>query len=101
VWPHEAIDFTPWLLQNVDVLSDLLGMDLVLDRAEHPVGDFSLDLVGRDEATGEVVIVENQLQISDHNHLGQIITYAAGTDRRRSCGSRPGSGRSIGRRSTG
>jgi hypothetical protein len=80
VWPHEAIDFTPWLLQNVDVLSDLLGMDLVLDRAEHPVGDFSLDLVGRDEATGEVVIVENQLELSDHNHLGQIITYAAGTD---------------------
>jgi hypothetical protein len=80
VWPHEAHDFTPWLLQNVDVLSDLLGMDLVLDRAEHPVGDFSLDLVGKDEATGEVVIVENQLALSDHNHLGQIITYAAGTD---------------------
>lgn len=59
VWPHEAHDFTPWLLHNVDVLSDLLGMDLVLDVAEHPVGDFSLDLKGYDEATGEVVIVEN------------------------------------------
>lgn len=80
IWPHEAIDFTPWLLQNVDVLSDLLGMDLVLDAAEHPVGDFSLDLKGYDEATGEVVIVENQLEQSDHTHLGQIITYAAGTD---------------------
>lgn len=80
IWPHEAIDFTPWLLQNVDVLSDLLGMDLVLDAAEHPVGDFSLDLKGYDETTGEVVIVENQLEQSDHTHLGQIITYAAGTD---------------------
>ncbi len=81
IWPHEAHDFTPWLLQNVDVLSDLLGMEhLVLDEAEHPVGDFSLDLIGKDEGTDEVVIVENQLEISDHLHLGQILTYAAGTD---------------------
>lgn len=80
VWAHEAHDFTPWLLSNVDVLSDLLGMDLVLEEAEHPVGDFSLDLKGLDEATGQTVIVENQLEISDHLHLGQILTYAAGTD---------------------
>lgn len=80
VWPDEARDFTPWLLQNVDVLSDLLGMDLVLEQAEHPVGDFRLDLKGYDEATNEVVIVENQLTVSDHTHLGQIITYAAGTN---------------------
>lgn len=62
------------------MLSDLLGMDLVLEAAEHPVGSFSLDLIGRDESTGERVIVENQLEFSDHTHLGQIITYAAGTD---------------------
>ncbi|UUW87500.1 DUF4268 domain-containing protein [Pimelobacter simplex] len=80
VWPHEAHDFTPWLLGNVDVLSDLLGMDLVLEVAEHPVGGFSLDLLGRDEASGRTVIVENQLEASDHTHLGQILTYAAGTD---------------------
>lgn len=80
VWPHEAHDFTPWLLANVDVLSDLLGMDLELTAAEHPVGNFSLDLIGQDTATGERVIVENQLEVSDHTHLGQIITYAAGTD---------------------
>lgn len=82
IWPHEALDFTPWLLKNVDVLSDLLGMDLVLEESEHPVGGFSLDLMGYDEATGDVVIVENQLEVSDHTHLGQIITYAAGTDAR-------------------
>lgn len=80
VWPHEAHHFTPWLLQNVDVLSELLGMELILEAAEHPVGDFSLDLKGYDEATGDVVIVENQLEFSDHTHLGQILTYAAGTD---------------------
>jgi hypothetical protein len=82
VWPHEAHSFTPWLLQNVDVLSDLLGMDLELQVAEHPVGDFALDLLGRDTSDDSVVIVENQLDRSDHSHLGQILTYAAGTDPR-------------------
>jgi hypothetical protein len=62
------------------VLSDLLGMDLDLEAAEHPVGGFYLDLVGKDAVTGDRVIVENQLEISDHTHLGQILTYAAGTD---------------------
>lgn len=76
VWQHEAHHFTPWLLKSVDVLSDLLGMNLALEVAEHPVGGFSLDLLGRDETTGEVVIVENQLEASDHTHLGQIRTYA-------------------------
>jgi hypothetical protein len=80
VWPDEARDFTPWLLKNVDVLGDLLGMDLMLDVAEHPVGDFALDLLGRDLANDSVVIVENQLAESDHGHLGQILTYAAGTN---------------------
>jgi hypothetical protein len=80
VWAHEAHHFTPWLLENVDVLSDVLGMDLSLDVAEHPVGGFSLDLMGTDVTTGRTVIVENQLEGSDHTHLGQILTYAAGTD---------------------
>ena len=79
VWPDEARDFTPWLLSNSDVLSELLGRDLVLERAEHPVGGFFLDIIGGDEATNQVVIVENQLAESDHRHLGQILTYAAGT----------------------
>jgi hypothetical protein len=82
VWPHEAQAFTPWLLANVDVLADLLGMELELEVAEHPVGGFSLDLLGRDLSDDSVVIVENQLEQSDHGHLGQILTYAAGTDPR-------------------
>lgn len=79
VWPHEAQNFTPWVLANVDVLNDLLGMELELEVAEHPVGGFSLDLLGRDLSDESVVIVENQLEQSDHMHLGQILTYAAGT----------------------
>lgn len=80
VWPHEAQHFTPWLLEHADVLSDVLGMDLELKAAEHRVGEFSLDLIGTDQASGERVIVENQLDQSDHAHLGQILTYAGGTD---------------------
>ena len=82
VWRHEAHDFTPWLLENADVLSDALGIDLELSAAEHPVGGFNLDLVGRDLTNNCVLIVENQLSTTDHGHLGQLVTYAAGTDAR-------------------
>jgi hypothetical protein len=80
VWPHEAHTFTPWLLANADVLGEALGMDLDLSHTEHPVGGFSLDLLGIDQATGERVIIENQLETTDHTHLGQLLTYAGGTD---------------------
>jgi hypothetical protein len=80
VWPHEAHNMTPWLLDNADVLADVLGIDLELTSAEHPVGAFSLDLVGRDLTHDCVLIVENQLTPTDHSHLGQLITYAAGTE---------------------
>ncbi|WP_329791357.1 hypothetical protein V1227_05425 [Lentzea sp. DG1S-22] len=80
VWTYEARDFTPWLLANAEALSEAVGMDLRLEAAEHRVGGFSLDLIGVDTATGDRVIVENQLEPSDHNHLGQILTYAGGTD---------------------
>jgi len=79
VWPHEAHSFTTWLLENADYLSKVLGLDLELDEAEHKVGEFSLDLIGRD-GSGRTVIVENQLERSDHDHLGKLLTYAAGTD---------------------
>ena len=80
VWQHEAHDFTPWLLDNADALADALGLDLEMTAAEHPVGEFALDLVGRDLTNDCVLIVENQLSATDHGHLGQLITYAAGTD---------------------
>ena len=79
IWPHEAHDFTPWLLANADRLAEALGIDLELDVPEHPVGGFSLDLLGRDISNNGTLIVENQLAGTDHSHLGQLLTYAAGT----------------------
>ena len=80
IWKHEARDFTPWLLDHEDHLAETLGIDLELEQSEHPVGGFSLDLIGRDLTNDAVLIVENQLEGTDHSHLGQILTYAAGTD---------------------
>jgi hypothetical protein len=80
VWSNEATSFTPWLLQNEDVLSDLLGIDITLERREESVGRFSLDLIGRNNGDGSIVIVENQLEGTDHSHLGQLLTYAGGLD---------------------
>jgi hypothetical protein len=79
VWSHEAHDFTPWLRDNADRLADALGIELEVTAAEHPVGAFSLDLIGRDITHDKPLIVENQLESSDHSHLGQLLTYAAGT----------------------
>jgi Domain of unknown function (DUF4268) len=80
VWSHEATEFTPWLAECLDRLGDLLGMDLELIRREAAVGDFSADLVARDLNRDRIVIIENQLNPTDHTHLGQLITYAAGLD---------------------
>ena len=80
VWQNEASSFTPWLLENEDVLSDLLGIDITLERREEAVGRFSLDLIGRNNDDGSTVIVENQLEGTDHSHLGQLLTYAGGLD---------------------
>lgn len=79
VWIREDHDFTPWLLGNADGLAEALGIELELEGAEHRVGGYSLDLIGRDISNGAVLIVENQLGPTDHSHLGQILTYAAGT----------------------
>lgn len=78
-WKHEATEFTPWLSQteNLNQLADALGLsELELIGIEHQVGDFKLDIFCSDDE-GEVII-ENQLEKTNHSHLGQIITYAAG-----------------------
>jgi hypothetical protein len=80
IWPNETLDFTPWLRENIDVLADALGLDLVIHEAEVPVGGFNVDLVGEDVTSGRRLIVENQLAASDHGHLGQLLTYAGGLD---------------------
>jgi hypothetical protein len=80
VWAHEATSFTPWLLDNEELLGDLLGIELSLSENEHKVGDFSLDLLGTNLSTDTPLIVENQLARTDHSHLGQLLTYAGGLE---------------------
>lgn len=80
-WGHEARDFTPWLADHLEELAAAIGgLDLQLEGQEHAVGDFAADLVGTDLDTGAAFVIENQLADTDHGHLGQIVTYAAGLD---------------------
>jgi len=74
VWKHEALDFTRWLEENLDLLSEVTGLTLENATREQSAGDFSVDLVAED-SNGDPVIIENQLEKSDHDHLGKIITY--------------------------
>lgn len=74
VWKHEAYDFTQWLQENIDVLNDALDLNLVNVDREQTAGSFSIDLVAEDEGGG-TVIIENQLEKSNHDHLGKLITY--------------------------
>jgi len=74
VWPHEATSFTVWLENNIDVVNECVGLNLGSVRREKIAGDFSVDLVAEDES-GNLVIIENQLEKSNHDHLGKLITY--------------------------
>lgn len=82
VWEHEAHNFTPWLAEpeNLQLLGDAVGMQLEPISEEEPVGPFRADILCRDVTSDSLVLVENQLEKTDHSHLGQVITYAAGLD---------------------
>ena len=79
-WPNEAQHFTPWLADNIAELGEALGMDLELQQTEAPVGGYSLDILATDLNGNFPVIIENQLEATDHTHLGQLVTYASGFD---------------------
>lgn len=80
VWDNEASDFTPWLAkaENLKLLGDAIGLELELEAQEKDVGPYRADILCKDTSDGNWVLIENQLEVTDHSHLGQILTYAAG-----------------------
>ena len=78
IWMDEAKDFTPWLAENPDLLGEALGMDLRLEATEAAVGQYKADLVYVEDTTERRVVVENLFRDTDHDHLGKLLTYAAG-----------------------
>src|SRR3954462_445915 len=82
IWVHEANGFTPWLAQakNMALLANALGLgEIEVEATERTVGRFSADIVAREQG-GSWVLIENQLEATDHRHLGQLITYLAGLE---------------------
>lgn len=79
-WTSESSDFTPWLAQeeNLKLLGEAVGIELELESQEKEVGPFRADILCKDTANDSWVLIENQLERTDHSHLGQLITYAAG-----------------------
>ena len=77
-WKDEAKDFTPWLAEpeNIEILSEAIGMDLEVIGKEEKVGSFSADILCKDINTNRNVVIENQLEQTDHTHLGQVITFS-------------------------
>jgi len=82
IWPDEARDFTPWLAQenNIRLLGDTIGIELEVETQEKDVGPYSADILCKDTVNNHWVLIENQLEKTNHTHLGQLMTYAAGLD---------------------
>ncbi|MEX1995478.1 MAG: DUF4268 domain-containing protein [Candidatus Saccharimonadales bacterium] len=82
IWIHEAHAFTRWLAEekNLEVLSDELDLDITLVQTEAGVGKFNVDILAKETTSDKKIIIENQLEQTNHDHLGKIITYAAGVD---------------------
>ncbi len=81
VWTKEDEDFTPWLFDNIEELGDAIGLRLASQEREAAIGKYSLDILATDIDYDQRVVIENQLETSDHDHLGKLLTYAADSDR--------------------
>jgi hypothetical protein len=79
LWRHEARDFTSWLAENCDVLADQIGLELTVVEQEKSVGPFNVDIFAKD-SDGRPVIIENQLERTNHDHLGKVLTYLSNLD---------------------
>jgi len=82
VWNHEAYDFTQWLAEeeNIELLGNEIGIEIIPLETEASVGRFQVDVLAEEANTGRNIIIENQLERTDHQHLGKLITYSAGID---------------------
>ena len=82
VWKNEALDFTTWLAEseNLELLSEEIEIEISLIQTEASVGKFKVDILAEENNTGRKIVIENQLDSTDHDQLGEIITYASGFD---------------------
>jgi len=81
IWKKEDKDFTIWLEENIDYLNDILDFDITVEKREEKVGSFKVDLLGTD-SSGNKIIIENQLEKTNHDHLGKLLTYLINLDAR-------------------
>ena len=80
LWPNGEDDFTPWLVEDISRLGDVLGMQLEVRGHDLPVRGYSLDILAHDSASNRMVVIENQFQSTNHEHLGKLLSYASGYD---------------------
>ena len=80
VWPHEALDFTKWLSldANLALLGEAIGIEISLEERESSVGNFNVDIFALENGSDRKIIIENQLEDTNHDHLGKLITYDSG-----------------------
>ena len=82
IWEHEALSFSKWLAkeENLGQLSTEIGVTLKLLKTEAEIGGFNVDILAEEEGTGKKIVIENQLEVTNHDHLGKLLTYAAGAE---------------------
>lgn len=80
MWSHEVLDFTPWIAEddNMSILGDAIGLDITVEETESNVGDFNVDIYVTETGIGRKIIIENQLEDTNHYHFGKLIAYAFG-----------------------